>query len=220
MATRRPPTKYAVPDGFETLLEGLAKEVLRSQPENIYQFASDYFDSLLRMRESTQTDKLETLVSLYDPSRRSQPCERTIQSATSSYQSEVTYHSEVEVTTDDEGNDLQDSLTNGSIRQQDDADPVTATGGHVTSINGENEAASKIQAGYRGYKTRKCVEKKRINEGRAAVKIQAGYRGHKTRRAITEKRREEKMAAVTIQSNYRGYRERKQHSTGQPDQRR
>ena len=44
------------PMGFEHLLEGLCIEVLRSQPENILEFAANHFDRLLKIREETGYD--------------------------------------------------------------------------------------------------------------------------------------------------------------------
>lgn len=44
-------TKLRVPKGFQNILEGLAREVLRSQPSDIYAFGAVYFENLLRMRD-------------------------------------------------------------------------------------------------------------------------------------------------------------------------
>uniref|UniRef100_A0A3Q3MX14 RIIa domain-containing protein n=1 Tax=Labrus bergylta TaxID=56723 RepID=A0A3Q3MX14_9LABR len=44
-------THLRVPRGFGALLEGLAREVLRDQPEDIPKYAAEYFDDLLRQRE-------------------------------------------------------------------------------------------------------------------------------------------------------------------------
>lgn len=54
MSVQYAPSKLRVPDGFNNLLEGLAREVLREQPENIIKFAADYFKTqlLLRNRKS------------------------------------------------------------------------------------------------------------------------------------------------------------------------
>ena len=41
-------TKLRVPPGFPNLLEGLAREVLRSQPTDIYAFAAVYFENLAK----------------------------------------------------------------------------------------------------------------------------------------------------------------------------
>lgn len=44
-------TNLRIPRGFGNLLEGLAKEVLRDQPEDIPAFAARYFSGLLKARE-------------------------------------------------------------------------------------------------------------------------------------------------------------------------
>ena len=63
------------------------------------------------------------------------------------------------------------------------------------------EAATKIQAGVRGYKTRKDVKAK----AEAATKIQASIRGYKTRKEINA----QAEAATKIQAGIRGYKTRK-----------
>lgn len=44
-------TKLRVPRGFQNLLEGFAREVLRSQPEELYSFGAQYFEDLLKQRD-------------------------------------------------------------------------------------------------------------------------------------------------------------------------
>ncbi len=44
-------TKLRVPRGFQNILEGLAREVLRAQPKDLYAFGAVYFENLQRMRE-------------------------------------------------------------------------------------------------------------------------------------------------------------------------
>lgn len=44
-------TTLRVPHGFANILEGLTKEVLRDQPEDIPTFAARYFTELLQKRE-------------------------------------------------------------------------------------------------------------------------------------------------------------------------
>lgn len=43
-------TKLRVPRGFEALLEGFAREVLRAQPKCIIQFGAMHFSNLLKIR--------------------------------------------------------------------------------------------------------------------------------------------------------------------------
>lgn len=45
-------TKIRVPLGFEHLLEGLVREVLREQPQDVVKFCSDYFKKKLQLRKS------------------------------------------------------------------------------------------------------------------------------------------------------------------------
>lgn len=46
-------TKLRVPKGFQNILEGLAREILRHQPEDPFEFGTKYFEQLLRVREGT-----------------------------------------------------------------------------------------------------------------------------------------------------------------------
>lgn len=45
-------TKLRVPKGFQNLLEAFAKEVLRQQPANIYEFGAVFFEEMVKERES------------------------------------------------------------------------------------------------------------------------------------------------------------------------
>ena len=44
-------TKLRVPHGFEGLLEGLVREILLTQPNDIYGFSAMYFEGLLGIRD-------------------------------------------------------------------------------------------------------------------------------------------------------------------------
>ncbi|XP_005378487.1 PREDICTED: sperm surface protein Sp17 [Chinchilla lanigera] len=52
-------TYLRIPQGFGNLLEGLTREILREQPENIPAFAAAYFKDLLEKREKTNFDPAE-----------------------------------------------------------------------------------------------------------------------------------------------------------------
>ncbi|XP_074072529.1 sperm surface protein Sp17 [Macrotis lagotis] len=52
-------THYRIPQGFGNLLEGLTREILREQPDNIPVFAAAYFENLLEKREKTNFDPAE-----------------------------------------------------------------------------------------------------------------------------------------------------------------
>ncbi|XP_058655555.1 sperm surface protein Sp17 isoform X4 [Onychostoma macrolepis] len=59
-------TNLRIPRGFGNLLEGLAKEVLRDQPEDIPTFAALYFTKLLKAREESGLDPAEWGANLED----------------------------------------------------------------------------------------------------------------------------------------------------------
>lgn len=42
-----------IPSGLEELMRGLAKSVIKENPENIYEFAAEYFENLLKERDGT-----------------------------------------------------------------------------------------------------------------------------------------------------------------------
>ncbi|AWO99020.1 putative sperm surface protein Sp17 [Scophthalmus maximus] len=59
-------THLRVPRGFGTILEGLAREVMRDQPEDIPKFAAEYFKALLTQREESDVDPSEWAAKLED----------------------------------------------------------------------------------------------------------------------------------------------------------
>ncbi len=46
-------TRYKVPAGFRVLLEALAREVLRAQPDDIYAFSTLFFNQLQKHRKGS-----------------------------------------------------------------------------------------------------------------------------------------------------------------------
>ena len=50
MADRPLFIRLSMPSGLEDALEGLAREILRSQPKDMYEFAAQYFEGLLIKR--------------------------------------------------------------------------------------------------------------------------------------------------------------------------
>jgi len=44
-------SRLRIPHGFQSLLEGMAKEILMLQPPDIYDFGAGYFENLLKKRE-------------------------------------------------------------------------------------------------------------------------------------------------------------------------
>lgn len=87
----------------------------------------------------------------------------------------------------------------------------------------EDEAASRIQAGFKGYKTRKeLTNKPKVQQQQnkadsekeldaAASTIQANFKGYKVRKEYDQNKQKQKQekAATKIQASYRGYQTRK-----------
>lgn len=48
--------RLGVPNGMEDLLEGLAREVLRHQPKDIYKFAAIHFEGMLLQRQAGECE--------------------------------------------------------------------------------------------------------------------------------------------------------------------
>ena len=48
-----------VPEGFESLLHDMIKEILRAQPENVEEFCYNYFDKLIRKQSKCSERKTE-----------------------------------------------------------------------------------------------------------------------------------------------------------------
>ncbi|MEQ2208911.1 hypothetical protein XENOCAPTIV_019057 [Xenoophorus captivus] len=59
-------THLRVPRGLGTVLEGLVREVLREQPDDIPAYAAQYFDKLLKQREESGLDPAEWSARLED----------------------------------------------------------------------------------------------------------------------------------------------------------
>ncbi|XP_061173132.1 doublecortin domain-containing protein 2-like isoform X5 [Saccostrea echinata] len=134
----------------------------------------------------------------------------------------------------------KDALNKPADTKKDDKKPDQKTKADTKNTEmKEDEAATKIQAGFRGHKTRQELKKQQGNqqvkdaknssvntgkttskrgqkqseEDKAATKIQAGFRGHKTRKELAEKKAEEEElnhAATKIQANYRGHKTREE----------
>ncbi|XP_019943477.2 neurogranin (protein kinase C substrate, RC3) b isoform X1 [Paralichthys olivaceus] len=59
-------THLRVPRGFGSILEGLAREILRDQPEDISKYAAQYFEALLEQRDESGMDPAEWAAKLED----------------------------------------------------------------------------------------------------------------------------------------------------------
>lgn len=46
---------YIVPDGLRELMSDISREVIRTQPENVYTYIADYLDALMITRENARS---------------------------------------------------------------------------------------------------------------------------------------------------------------------
>ncbi|XP_021374264.1 titin-like isoform X3 [Mizuhopecten yessoensis] len=207
-------TKLRVPKGFQNILEGLAREVLRNQPENIYEFGAKYFDQLLRVRDETGHDpavhgaRMEDRFYNNDAFRSPgvDSGDPQQQDAALKIQTEYRRHSAKKEVDDMREEDAATTIQAGVRGHQDrqKVDEIKEGEARLKSaevdINLEDPeveaAAVKIQAGFKGYKARKEVKESKAeadleldpNADEAAIKIQAGFRGHKARKEVKAKK--------------------------------
>lgn len=134
-----------LPSGLEESLEGLAKEVLRSQPKNIHLFAAEYYENQLRKRNIEQG--LPENQDIFDYSI-------------------LKSNSQLPYNDDDHLNSQPLEIENISGRNSPEQ------GENEIDLNDPEytKAATKIQAGYRGSKARK--EFKNGADQRTAIQIQ------------------------------------------------
>ncbi|KAI5766581.1 SPA17 [Gulo gulo luscus] len=131
-------THYRIPQGFGNLLEGLTREILREQPENIPAFAAAYFENLLEKREKTNFDPAEWGTKVDDRFYNNH--------AFKEHESPESFESEKE---------------KSSTSVKEDETPVKAL---ETSEEERENAALKIQAAFRGYLAREEVKKMKSGE--------------------------------------------------------
>ncbi|KAL3886899.1 hypothetical protein ACJMK2_026859 [Sinanodonta woodiana] len=232
-------TKLRVPKGFQNILEGLAREVLRNQPSNIYEFGNLYFERLLKVRQETG----------HDPALQGSRLEDR-------FYNNAAFKSPTIDTSDPQ---QQDAAVKIQTQYRQHAAKI-----EVEQLEKE-DAALKIQAGFRGYHDRQKVlemkdpeeykkhqeeiEKRKKSHKdekeeeididltdpeveKAAVKIQAGFKGFKARQEVKDMKGKEENeakdeskesvtkldqndpelneAATRIQAGFRGHRSRKE----------
>ncbi|XP_074833069.1 sperm surface protein Sp17-like isoform X2 [Carettochelys insculpta] len=125
-------TPLRVPRGFASLLEGLARAVLRAQPEHIAAFAAAHFEELLQQRAQSRFDPAEWGAKLDDRFYNNKAFEEAV-----SLQEEV-----------------KESKTD-PMELELDKGGVYKTSTHEI----EDKAATKIQATYRGYRVRETMRR-------------------------------------------------------------
>uniref|UniRef100_A0A1I8GWL3 RIIa domain-containing protein n=1 Tax=Macrostomum lignano TaxID=282301 RepID=A0A1I8GWL3_9PLAT len=179
-------TKLRVPRGFQSLLEGLAREVLRSQPADIYTFGAMYFEELIRRREETGDD---------DPAQLAAKVEDRFYNNTSFQQPTID-------PSDPQQQDASKVIQTNFRRHAAQKEAAKLR---------EDKAASEIQSAVRGHQEREAIKQSAPEQGSAeevdidlndpeveaaAAKIQAGFKGYKTRKDLLEKKNQPASAAA------------------------
>ncbi|XP_006140638.1 sperm surface protein Sp17 isoform X2 [Tupaia chinensis] len=134
-------THYRIPQGFGNLLEGLTREILREQPDNIPAFAAAYFENLLEKREKTSFDPAEWGTKIDDRF----------------YNNHAFKEQEPPEKSEPEQGEPQTSV-------REEETPATASESPDEEKEKEEYAALKIQAAFRGHLAREEVKKMKSDQ--------------------------------------------------------
>ncbi|XP_063441380.1 abnormal spindle-like microcephaly-associated protein homolog isoform X6 [Mytilus trossulus] len=209
-------TKLRVPKGFQNILEGLAREVLRNQPDNIYEFGAKYFEQMLAVRDETGHDPAVHGARLEDRFYNNDSFKSPVVDSGDPQQQDAALKIQTE------------------FRRHDAVKKV--------EVMQEEEAALTIQSSFRGHQDREKVKQMIVEKDpaqpkaeeeevdidltdpdveHAAIKIQAGFKGYKARKDVQSKAKSKKpevkeqteldKAATKIQAGFRGHQTRQQH---------
>ncbi|MFH4983313.1 hypothetical protein AB6A40_010022 [Gnathostoma spinigerum] len=203
--------KYKVPPGLRPLLEGLARETLRTQPDDIINFAQLFIDELQVHRKIDPTIDVLKDAAAYErfknalqlkyhnsllpstPSKNSR-AQSPMDIAATKIQAAFRGHI-VRSNPEKYGLNLTPASDITRRRSNEHIDVVDnrkdlkrhSVGGYaLENDNPEDRAATKIQAEIRGFLARKHVEQMRKEDTDAATKIQAHIRGYLTRKHLEE----------------------------------
>ncbi|KAL6257062.1 hypothetical protein P5V15_011997 [Pogonomyrmex californicus] len=196
---------YKVPEGLRELCTDIAREVLRSQPRNIYCFIADYVEALLITRENTKVavkvvnnilSESQTVVDILHRSglnlRQIARAAPRIQTAFREYLDALDMRAAQVY--DDATCDERSKVSLESI--------LRASG---VSLEQVEKYATIIQAAFRGH-----YERMLLNESRGMIQWQrAATRTLEILRKAGASRAEASKAAILIQATYRGYYTRK-----------
>ncbi|XP_030600302.1 sperm surface protein Sp17 isoform X2 [Archocentrus centrarchus] len=172
-----PHTHLRVPGGFGSLLEGLTREILRDQPEDIPKYAAQYFETLLKKREESGMDPAEWAAKLQD--KFYNHASRSTEEECSGPQKKDIMNIPLD---DPEANraaakiqaGVRGHMTRTKLKLEDktgaeEEDCIQPQKKGIMNIPLDdpdaNRAAAKIQAGMRGHMTRKKLKSEDIAEG-------------------------------------------------------
>lgn len=189
-----------IPNGLEELMKGLAKSVIKENPENIYEFAAEYFENLLRERDGTddQNYKKFATYKVYKKSRMERrKREREFISEKGQLQHERILSSDDKVSSDQ--NDEDNSIEKITL---DDSPPIKVVSQDIM-VSTESEINTTIKQD--SFVEDEGSPQKSVNSededikglvlddemANAALKIQSTFRGHKVRKEMKETQQNE-----------------------------
>lgn len=166
-----------VPDGLRELMTDISREVLRSQPKNVLKFVADYLEALLITRDCIYC--AQNFVDLLNSSTLPD-------SGISQEQANRGLQKEWHMTCDQAEKTVNIlEIANKKIGSLAVKNTFAA---HKISRETVENAAIKIQSKYRSFRAQKKLKElklKRYREVEAATKIQAFYKGHLARIKFT-----------------------------------
>ncbi|CAG9804710.1 unnamed protein product [Chironomus riparius] len=189
-----------IPQGLEELMKGLAKSVIKENPDNIYEFAAEYFENLLRERDGTddQNYKKFATYKVYKKSRmerrkREREIISNIDTEKGQLQHERILSSDDKVSSDQ--NDEDNSIEKITL---DDCEPPMKVMSQDIIVSTESEINTTIKQD--SFVEDEGSPQKSVNSededikglvldddmANAALKIQSTFRGHKVRKEMKE----------------------------------
>lgn len=193
-----------IPSGLEELMRGLAKSCIKENPDNIYEFAAEYFENLLKERDGT-VDQSYKKFATYKVYKKNKSARLKRGKESSNDVNDVCSDSSVKkdknvvnyVNQNSFGRKGSSSVEEEFILPQSSLSLSKAQ----TSISSESEIKASIQkepslddegapspSGSRGNSEDDDIKNMVLDDemAQAALKIQSTFRGHKVRRDMKE----------------------------------